>query len=59
MLSKMIDCIRWPGEKVRYFGPALNQTAEIADGAYETVPPLPAVAAHPLSYPAPAPRTWE
>lgn len=34
MLSKMIDCIRWPGEKVRYFGPALNQTAEIADGAY-------------------------
>jgi len=37
MLSKMIDCLRWPGEKIRYFGPALNQTAEIAQGAYAQI----------------------
>lgn len=37
VLSKMLDCLRWPGEKIRYFGPALNQTAEIAQGAYAQI----------------------
>ena len=37
VLSKMLDCLRWPGEKIRYFGPALNQTAEISQGAYTQI----------------------
>lgn len=47
VLSKMVDCLRWPGEKIRYFGPALNQTAEIAQGAYSQISKnYPALAAH-------------
>lgn len=34
MASKAIDGVRWPGEKMRYFGPSLKQTADIAKGAY-------------------------
>lgn len=37
MLSKMADCLRWPGEKIRYFGPSLKQTADIADGTYTQI----------------------
>lgn len=37
VLSKMLDCLLWPGEKIRYFGPAMNQTAEIAHGAYAQI----------------------
>lgn len=37
MLSKMIDCLRWPGEKIRYFGPSLKQTADIAQGTFTQI----------------------
>lgn len=37
MLSKMIDCLRWPGEKIRYYGPSMKQTAEIAQGTYTQI----------------------
>ena len=36
-LSKMIDGVLWPGEKIRYFGPSLKQTAEIAQGTYTQI----------------------
>lgn len=47
MLSKMIDCILWPGEKIRYFGPSLKQTADIVQGAYRQIcKNYPALARH-------------
>jgi hypothetical protein len=47
MLSKLADCLRWPGEKIRYFGPALNQTAEIAQKTYAQISKnYPVLAAH-------------
>jgi len=47
MLSKMADCLQWPGEKVRYFGPSLKQTAEIAQGTFTQIRKnYPALASH-------------
>ena len=37
LLGKLGDCVMWPGEKIRYFGPAMNQTAEIAQGAWTQI----------------------
>lgn len=31
------ELLLWPGEKIRYFGPTLDQTAEIVRGAYDQV----------------------
>ena len=35
--SRYIDGVLWPGEKQRYFGPALNQTAEIASATRKQI----------------------
>lgn len=45
--SKMLDGILWPGELIRYFGPALNQTAEIAQATFMQIKKnYPVLAAH-------------
>lgn len=35
--SRYLDGVLWPGEKARYFGPALNQTAEIASATRKQI----------------------
>ena len=36
-LSKMSEGVLWPGELMRYFGPSLKQTAEIADATFTQI----------------------
>ena len=36
-LSKMTEGVLWPGELIRYFGPSLKQTAEIADATFTQI----------------------
>lgn len=35
--SKMTEGVLWPGELIRYFGPSLKQTAEIADATFTQI----------------------
>lgn len=37
VLSKLMDGVLWVGEKIRYFGPSLKQTADIVQGAYRQI----------------------
>lgn len=37
ILEKEIECVLWPGEKIRYFGSSLKQTAELAQKAYKQI----------------------
>lgn len=37
LAEKMVEGVLWPGEQIRYFGPALNQTAEIGAATFEQI----------------------
>lgn len=46
-LEKMCEGILWPGELMRYFGPSLKQTADIASATFEQIRKnYPALAGH-------------
>ena len=46
-LAKMSEGVLWPGELMRYFGPSLKQTADIADATFTQIRKnYPALASH-------------